>query len=100
MPNYNFMRKLYTLLFALFAALIFFEPVQVKASHVMGSDITWQCIGKDSFIVTVTAYRNCKGIELSATPISFKSSCGGGNISAGGEMSGGDDITPVCKKIF
>ncbi|MGZ5302938.1 MAG: hypothetical protein ACXWDO_02375, partial [Bacteroidia bacterium] len=92
------MRKLYTLLFALFAALIFFEPVQVKASHVMGSDITWKCIGKDSFVVTVTAYRNCKGIDLSATPISYKSACGGANVSAGGEMSGGEDITPVCKK--
>ncbi|RYD72174.1 MAG: hypothetical protein EOP53_22390, partial [Sphingobacteriales bacterium] len=92
------MRKLYTLLFALFAALIIFEPVQVKASHVMGSDITWKCVGKDSFIITVTAYRNCKGIDLSATPITFKSACGGSSVSAGGELSGGTDITPVCKK--
>lgn len=36
------------------------------ASHMMGADMTWECLGNDSFKVTVTVYRDCNGIDLSA----------------------------------
>nr|MDQ3073930.1 hypothetical protein [Bacteroidota bacterium] len=67
------------------------------ATHVMGSDITWKSKGKDTFEITVSVYRDCNGVDLSATPISITPTCGGQIVSVGGSISGGLDITPVCK---
>jgi gliding motility-associated-like protein len=42
-------------------------PTTSNATHVMGSDIRWKCLGNDSFEITVTVYRDCNGIQLGST---------------------------------
>jgi gliding motility-associated-like protein len=69
-----------------------------QASHMMGSDITWKCIGKDSYKVTVTVYRDCNGIPLGAQNYNLKACKSNSTISVAAKMSKGLDITPVCKK--
>ena len=68
-----------------------------KATHVMGSDISWECIGKDSFKVQITLYRDCNGCDIppcEVPSLSVTSNCGSKTFST--TKSGGNDITPVC----
>jgi len=68
--------QLLLLKFALFLAL--FLPVfSAKASHVMGSEITYQCTGTPSiYNVTVKLYRDCQGVQVCANcPSSLSPSC-------------------------
>lgn len=90
------MKKL-SLIFILVSLL--FGPFSSFASHLMGSDITWECLGQDSFKVTVTVYRDCNGIGLSG--ISLTASCkkSGKKIASKSQSPGtAVDITPVCAK--
>jgi len=71
---------------------------ETKADHALGGEITWNQVGKDSFLVDVIFYRDCNGISggslmLYVKCISTSSSIGSWSIS----KPGGVDITPVCK---
>ncbi|MFY0674267.1 MAG: hypothetical protein JXQ87_12740, partial [Bacteroidia bacterium] len=85
--------KFLKLLLPLIAVLALSVP-KAEATHVMGSDIQWECIGKDTFKITMQVYRDCNGINLSATPMTALSSCGSQRINM--TMGAGRDITPVC----
>jgi PKD repeat protein len=54
---------------------------EVSASHVMGSDITYRCLGNGKYAITLTVYRDCNGIQLSNSPISAKCKSGSGSAS-------------------
>ncbi|MCX6352969.1 MAG: hypothetical protein NTX03_14095, partial [Bacteroidetes bacterium] len=87
------------LLFSFFLAFSFTS----KADHMLGSDISWKCIGKDSFIVTVAVYRDCNGISMPASDFTLTpktKGCKGYNtaVTISCKMTGGKDITPTCKK--
>lgn len=93
------MRKIYKVLFPVIAFLCLFAPHTARATHVMGSDIRWQCLGGDTFLITVTAYRDCNGIPLTGTNLGYQStdgSCVGTRVSANPNVCCGTDITPVC----
>lgn len=70
------MKKLLFILFC-FAALSFNT---VKASHVVGAEITYKHITADSFSVKLVVYRDCLGIPLYGAPIKVQSGCGTFNI--------------------
>lgn len=69
-----------------------------KASHVMGCDIQWKCLGSDTFEITMKVYRDCNGVQLSSTPMQFQSdSCSSSqSFSQGVGSATIKDITPVC----
>lgn len=47
---------------------IFFSfNTSVQASHLMGSDITYQCLGNYKYKITLTVYRDCGGIALGSS---------------------------------
>ena len=81
-------------LLLIFSAFSLLGTFKVSATHVMGSDIQWECIGEDTFRIKVTVYRDCNGIQLGNGPFTISSNCGTMRVSA--SMSGGEDITPVC----
>ena len=63
----------------------------------MGSDMTWQCVGQDSFTVTLTLYRDCNGVNMGGANITFKCKTTGQtltNKSIGRPAP--TDITPTC----
>jgi hypothetical protein len=82
-----------------FALLLLFMsiPQLSKANHLVGADMEYESIGKDSFLVRVSVYRNCNESNVSTSPIYFKAECGGSRISAGGKLISTTDVTPFCK---
>lgn len=70
------MKKL-LLLFLFLGIFGFFSP-KAEASHVAGVDISYQCLGNDSFLITVNIFRDCSGVGWSAPSIniSLTSTCG------------------------
>lgn len=71
----------------------------VKATHMMGSDISWKCIGADSFIIKLVIYRDCNGINLNSASISFHCSETGAYVaSLHISIPAPVDITPICSQ--
>ena len=65
------MRKL-----SLFIVLLF-TGLSSWATHISGADFNYQCIGKDSFYITLNLFRDCTGIAAPASAnVQFTSSCG------------------------
>jgi gliding motility-associated-like protein len=65
------------------------------ATHLMGADLVYKNVGKDSFYVTLKIYRDCNGITLSNSPI-FISSPGCSTISKTLSLISVKDITNLC----
>jgi len=65
------MKKLFTIL-----ALILFlsSPNILKASHFAGADLTYTCMGGNTYRITYSFYRDCSGVAAPST-ISINFSC-------------------------
>jgi len=87
-------RKFYKITaFILFIIL----PLIGKADHFIGSDLTWKCIGQDSFLVSLTIYRDCNGIPMHPIAIVAKCASTGATITTLNiSKPQGVDITPTC----
>ncbi|MGB0431083.1 MAG: hypothetical protein ACPGLV_11460, partial [Bacteroidia bacterium] len=84
--------------------LLFFSGA--KADHFIGSDFTWECLGNDTFKITLTFYQDCNGChfgerqtgctwELCRLPaLNITSNCG--TKTATFTQVSHQDITPVC----
>lgn len=64
-----------------------------NASHLAGADIQWECVGQDSFEVTLSVYRDCNGIALSKPQLNY--SCQPNNITELDYVDG-EDISRTC----
>ncbi|TNE79399.1 MAG: hypothetical protein EP332_11170 [Bacteroidetes bacterium] len=62
------MKKSFTLAI-LFLCSFLFLATKSQATHVMGSEILYQCTGNGTYKVTVKVYRDCNGIFLAQTPL-------------------------------
>lgn len=81
-------------LFLTFLIFIFFVK-NAHATHFLGADITYSCIGPNLYGVTLTIYRDCDGATIGTQEtINFSSSCGNGNLIVNRTSFG--DITPLC----
>lgn len=71
---------------------------KASATHVMGADLEYNCVGKDSFEIIIKVYKDCKGVSLS--PIALSVAGIGCSFSGSYSMTqvSCTDITPVCKK--
>ena len=68
-----------------------------NASHVMGADLTYACIGPNQYRVTVRAYRDCSGVNmLSSFSISYSSASCGASGSFVASLQSSADVTPLC----
>jgi hypothetical protein len=80
-------------------ALLFLFENSAKASHVMGGDISWECIGPNQYRISLTVYRDCNGIQYSLTSqtITYRA-CGAAAVSVSLTRVAGYpiDITPLC----
>jgi hypothetical protein len=71
---------------------------EAKATHAMGADLTYTCIGNNQYAVTLSFYRDCNGINIPNTAsISWSGSCGSGTERI--TRSSITDITPICPGI-
>lgn len=83
----------------LISILLLSTFIQANATHMMGADVSWKCKGNDTFIVTITLYRDCNGIPLSPNTLYLSPiGCSGSEKEINSSLSKGKDITPVCSK--
>jgi hypothetical protein len=64
------MKKLFVL-FGISISFLFIST-NVKSNHIMGSDMSWEYIGQDSFMITLTIYRDCNGVIPGSAGIPIK----------------------------
>ena len=70
------------------------------ATHFMGFDITYTCIGPNQYEVTLKAYRDCSGVSLSNSfPLSYSSASCGVSASITLNRVSVEDITPLCPSV-
>ncbi len=69
------MKKSILVLFLIICSFIF--PKITQASHLTGGDIVYECVGQDSFLVTLTLFRDCSGVTAPPNAIlDLTSGCG------------------------
>ena len=85
-------------LLLLFVSLLFSSFSHLYASHVMGADLTFACLGPNQYEVTLSVYRDCNGIGLNGPlTINYSSAQCGVNSSLNlNQVGSGIDITPAC----
>ncbi|MFT6148910.1 MAG: hypothetical protein ACJAUH_001596, partial [Saprospiraceae bacterium] len=88
---------LYTILLS--SCLMLMGIPQAKASHIMGGDITYNCVGANTFAFTVQLYQDCNGIPLPGSiPLTISSASCGLNFNITLELvpTGPVVVTPLC----
>lgn len=68
------------------------------ASHIMGSDISFHCIGGNQYQVVVTLYRDCSGISApTSIPVDVTSTCGTQTITCtANPQTSGIEVSQLC----
>ena len=86
--------------FLIFFLTFFFSQNKSIAQPNIGAEITWQCVGQDSFMVTLTKYRDCAAITLGNAYIYAKCQSGFTNLGfLTMTQPTGIDITPACDSL-
>jgi gliding motility-associated-like protein len=65
------------------AVIVFlaFLPQKVEASHALGAEITYECLGGNQYLIRLVFYRDCGGISAPTAPtVNINSSCGNQNV--------------------
>ena len=86
-------------LITLMILLSIFAAKESKASHAMGADLTYQCLGGNTYKITVSFYRDCIGIPAPTNPfVNINSaSCGQSlGVTCYPRAGTGQEITPAC----
>jgi hypothetical protein len=78
--------------------IVAFHTQSSKASHVMGSDITWEHLNANRYKVKYKAYRDCRGAPFSVAiqQISIRCVETGKSQNFTSTKTNITDITPVC----
>lgn len=86
-----------TVILALFMTALFTSPA--SASHTMGADLTYECLGGNTYKITVSFYRDCIGIAAPASPYVTISSASCGQslgVTTYPRPGTGQEVTPAC----
>ena len=59
------------------------------------TDMSWESLGGDSFLVTIEMYRDCNGNQLSSLYLTIGSTCGSRYVATS-PTKARKDVTPVC----
>ena len=82
--------------------LLAFSFNTVKASHLMGGEITWECIKsgnkKGAYVFSVKVYRDCQGVAIS-TSMSLDAHNVPGISTIPLSYIGANDISPSCNTV-
>ncbi|MBK9544080.1 MAG: PKD domain-containing protein [Bacteroidetes bacterium] len=94
------MKENFTRIF-LFSFFLLTCSVGIKnahASHSMGADLTYRCLGGNSYEVSLSFYRDCVGIQADPfADIIYSSSCYGSFNATLYPIAGtGQEISPIC----
>ncbi|MFN8311051.1 MAG: hypothetical protein U0T73_13905, partial [Chitinophagales bacterium] len=73
-----------------------------SASHFMGADLTYECLGPNQYLITLAAYRDCKGVPMdNSLTIKISSvQCGVSNMTLVlNQVGPPTDVTPLCPSV-
>ena len=78
-----------------------FSFLNVQASHMMGADISYKCLGNGKYKITAKVYRDCRGIPMGIVSFGAYAGTNGGNGCGSYTLSGLSrvkitDITSRC----
>jgi hypothetical protein len=73
-----------------------FAPSQkIHATHLMGGDLSYECLGNNQYRVTLKVYRDCNGINAGSYEVMYMSANCGSGAQYMTKVSS-QEITPVC----
>ncbi|MCO6482226.1 MAG: hypothetical protein J5I62_05485, partial [Flavobacteriales bacterium] len=55
--------------------------VHARASHVLGGNITYQCLGGNNYLVTLDLFYDCSGVAAIEQTLNFTSGCGNQSVT-------------------
>ncbi|REJ84858.1 MAG: PKD domain-containing protein [Bacteroidetes bacterium] len=70
-----------------------------KGSHSMGADLTYECLGGNTYRITVSFYRDCIGIPAPSTAylsINYSNCAQSLGVTCYPRPGTGQEVTPVC----
>ena len=94
-------KRLFNPFYFISCLIIFFisSPDQAKASHAVGADLTYVCLGGNNYRFFFTLYRDCSGIAVSPTyTIAGTSTCGG-SVSITVSLDSTNEIPHTCATV-
>lgn len=83
-------------LFLLFVLVAF----KSNASHVMGGEITYKCIGGNTYIFELTFYRDCNGSDVTISPEVLRVWNHPTLTSISIPFISREDISPTCSPVW
>lgn len=87
------MNRLYIIFLMLIAA---FGIQEARASHMMGGDIAYECIGPGKYKLVIKVYRDCRGIPFNSPDIKVFCKDGSNSNSVSYTRTAINDLTPTC----
>jgi len=94
------MRLTFTFKVLIFFVFLFSTANKLFASHAMGVDIYYECVGPNTYNFTLDFYRDCDGITPSTTmTLNFSSPSGCGTAfsqTLSLVNAGGTEVSQVC----
>ena len=92
----KYLRGIFSIVF--FGFLLFATAERACATHSMGADLTYRCVGANTYEITLSFYRDCVGIAADDSAyIDASSSCQGLYYVYLLRVPGtGQEITPIC----
>ncbi|MBT4339260.1 MAG: T9SS type A sorting domain-containing protein [Bacteroidetes bacterium] len=89
------MKKLYASV--LLISILMLSSFSGQATHMFAGNFEWTCINPDTFLIKLTIYRDCNGIQLSTASIPIKCASTGATITTINILKPAPiDVTPVC----
>ena len=85
--------------FIIISVIIFFFPIQSRATHIGGADLSYKWVSGNTFEITLTLYRDCSGIAApNSVLVNYNSvSCGYNlNVTLNKIPGTGQEITKPC----
>lgn len=69
------------LFFVSTAILLLVSGLETKASHALGAEITYECLGGNQYRIRLVFYRDCAGISAPTSPVVNITGCGNQNVT-------------------
>ncbi|MFC2114046.1 PKD domain-containing protein [Bacteroidota bacterium] len=83
-----------------FFLIVFLLSFSLRATHQYGAELTYTCVGQDSFLVKYVYYRDCNGINGSAGSLVVKCAATGTTINSYTlSFTSTTDITNLCPGV-
>jgi gliding motility-associated-like protein len=79
------------------AVLLFVFSEETKATHAVGLDIQYECLGGNQYLLTLNLYRDCAGVTApTAAAVRITSASCGVSATVSLPLSSFSEISPLC----